>query len=170
MFTSCTTTFMAVSKSSLDAAVSHIDEEMWDRGYILTGQSDNTRNEVTVTGVTYSRYTGYGTAMKNNWWQTQEYVYTDSLDNSVSFTVKYQLKVDKNGREYVEGLEMTNCSASKNYKSVCGLNGVVRESVENVANKPGMEVTVSNPGATAAGILMGSLGFSAVILIICLCL
>lgn len=166
--TSCTTTFQAVSLSSLKAANVAINDQLSDLGFQLSGQSNETKNEVSVTGTSYSRYTGYGTSMKNNYFQYQEYSFVDSADNNVSYVVKYQLKKDINGKEYVENLELTNCNANKKYNTVCGPGGIVKGNIQKVAGNPDIQVTETDSMGVILGITCGSLGACAIILLLAL--
>lgn len=161
-FTSCTTTktIQVVTKASLDRTLNEINGELSDYGYEMSGMSNESKNEVSVSGVSYSRWTGYGSAMENNYWQYDEYAYVDSLDNNVSFTLKYQLSEDADGVPFLQSLEMTNCAANKNYYTMCGKDGIVRGKIENLANNPDATIKVENKEATAAGIVCGAVGFS----------
>lgn len=164
--TSCTTTIPVVSKSALESTVIEVGNQLFDNGYTMTGISEETKNEVSVTGTSYSKYTGYGSAMANNYWQYNKYMYSDSLDNDVSFSIKYQLKKDDNGKLYVQDLEMINCEASKDYNAICGGNGIVKKSIAETANNPDMVATIPNRTGTILGVTGGTIGICTIILII----
>ena len=155
---SCTTTFRAVSSSYYDSTVATISEQLSEKGFTLSGTANETKNEVSVSGTSYSYYTGYGSAMKNNYWQYQEYSYLDSDNNSVSYTVKFQLKKDSKGQEYVQDLSVSNCSASKDYNTICGMNGIVQSNMQNTINNPDAVVTVVDQNSTILGVTLGGLG------------
>lgn len=164
--TSCTTTISVVSKSALENTVAEVGNQLFDNGYTMTGVSNETKNEVSVTGTSYSRFTGYGSAMQNNYWQYSKYMYSDSLNNSVSYSIKYQLKKDYNGKLYVQDLEMTNCEASKDYNAICGGNGIVKKNIAQTRNNPDMVATIPNPTGTILGVTGGTIGVGIIVLII----
>lgn len=167
-FTSCSTTLPVVTQTALDRTLSEINSDLSDYGYEMSGASNESKNEVSVSGVSYSRWTGYGSAMKNNYWQYDEYTYVDSLNNNVSFTIKYQRNKDVDGRPYLQSLEMTNCYSNKNYNTMCGKDGIVRGKIENLANNPDASIEVENKEATVAGIVCSALGLSTLITLLIL--
>lgn len=157
-FYSCTMTKPVTSYGTYKGAIKQVEQELSDEGFHLSGSRSETKNEVSVSGVSYSRYTGYGSAMSNNYWQYQEYQFDDSAGNSISYSVKYQLKKDNNGTEYVENLEVTNCSATKKYNEICGNSGVVKENIEKVIENPDQTATVTNKSATITVAAIGTIG------------
>ncbi len=170
MFSSCTSTLQVVSTENFGRALTTIEEGLSENGYEISGMSDETQNEVSVTGTSYSYYTGYGSAMKNNYWQYREYSYIDSAENMVSYTVKYQLKQDINGDAFIQDLQVTNCSANKKYATFCGQDGIVKQNINQVANNPDKTVRVSDSGKTVLAIIGGTTVISTIALIILLIL
>ena len=77
--------------------------------------------EVTVTGQSYSKYSGYGTLMGNNYITSDTYRFADTLGNSMDYTVSYQLK-NSDGFYYVTDLQVKGCETSnvREYGNLCG--------------------------------------------------
>jgi len=168
MLSSCTTTMQVVSTENFSQALSTVEEQLSENGYEISGMSDETQNEVSVTGTSYSYYTGYGSAMKNNYWQYREYSYIDSAENMVSYTVKFQLKKDIHGEAFIQNLQVTNCSANKKYATICGQDGIVKSNIEQVVNNPDKTVRVSDTGKTLLAVLGGTSLAAAILLIVLL--
>ena len=158
LFERCATTFQAVSASSFEETLDMITEQLGYEGYSLSGTSSETKNEVSVTGTSYSYYTGYGSAMKNNYWQYREYSYLDTANNNVSFTLKFQLKKDDKGVEYIQDLAVSNCSASQNYSTICGMNGIVKANIQDAVDHPDATVSVTDHNKVLIGVSAGALG------------
>lgn len=108
-------------KSTFDAAIKSVQTQMADQGYYLNGSSTNTRNEAVVTDVSYSQYSGYGTAMVNNFITQDTYRFVDSLGNTMNYSVSYQAKQTKDGTQFVENVEICGCETSdpKEYEKLC---------------------------------------------------
>jgi len=122
-FSSCYTTHKVVSKTSLDRTIDNVAIELKSKGYYPTGTSIDTKNEVTVTGQSYSKYSGYGTRLDNNYITSDTYSFADTLGNTMNYTVSYQLnKSTSNGFYYVTNLQVTGCETSnpKEYERLCG--------------------------------------------------
>ena len=107
---SCMDVYHVTKKSTFDQAVNSVQFDMNNQGFRSIGSSSNTRNETVVTGVSYSRYTGYGSAMANNFITQDTYRFADSLGNTMSYSVSYSAKQTDDGKPYVE---MLNCVAVK---------------------------------------------------------
>ena len=71
---------------NIDAAIVYLN----DLGYHQNGVSLDTKNELVVTGVSYSSTTGYGTRMNNNYVYNDRYSFVNSEGNTIEFTVSYQ--------------------------------------------------------------------------------
>lgn len=167
---SCTTDLAVVSQSAYKQEMAALQNRMEERGYVLSGSSNNVKNEVAVNGVSYSRLTGYGTSMKNNYWNYDEYVFTDSANNTVSFTTKYMLKSSVEKVTFVDQLEVTGCNANKDYNEICSGSGEVKSTIRKLNDNPDRAVKVSNPGATTAAAIGVSLGLCVIALIAVLAL
>lgn len=154
-----------ITQNSFRNTTDKIQDDLGNLGYTLSGQKSEQKNEVSVSGVSYSRYWGYGSAMKNNYWTYSEYSFMDTLNNDVTYTLKYQEVED-----YVDAVELIGCSARKNYNEICGSGGVVRTRIEEMNSHPDATLTEYNAGTTAVVAASVSLGFALLTLILVLVL
>ncbi|MDD3281697.1 MAG: hypothetical protein PHC83_09045 [Bacteroidales bacterium] len=154
--TSCTTTKMTISTQSLNSAVANVDSAITSLSddYQLTGSGSETKNEIKVTGQSYSTYSGYGTRMDNDFAIYDNYTYTDSTGNTIEFQLKHKITKDYYDKEYVYGIEVVkcNCMDKKNYSRICGDNGIVKK-VEQLT--PDQKSVFPDKGKTT---LVGVLG------------
>ena len=92
-------------------------------GYYQAGKSTDTRNELTVTGQSYSKYTGYGTKMDNNYFNSETYRFSDTAGNTMNYTISYQLRRSRE-MYYVTNVEVKGCETSnvKDYNKLCGVD------------------------------------------------
>lgn len=154
---SCTTTQMTISPQSYKSTVNIIDSTILSlsNDYQLSGSGSETKNEIQVTGQSYSQYTGYGTLMDNNYSTYDNYIYTDSLGNTIEFQFKYKGALDYFGKPYVSRIEVVKCSCEdkKIYNSVCGTGGVVKK-VEQLTPDQ-QSVFYDKEASTLVGILGG---------------
>lgn len=151
--TSCTTTYSVMSKASLDKALDNVAIELRSRGYYPAGTSTDTKNEVTVTGQSYSKYTGYGTRMDNNYITSDTYRFADTIGNTMNYTVSYQLR--NNGSfVYVTDLQVKGCETSnvKEYANLCGSSTPIRI-IENLPPDSSIELYDENKTYVLLGVL-----------------
>lgn len=127
--TSCMDTYYVTKKTTFDNAINSVQSQMANQGFNSTGSNTNTRNETVVTGTSYSRYTGYGTAMANNFITQDTYRFADTLGNTMNYSVTYSAKQTTDGIPYVENLELCGCETSnpKDYERLCGNESVVKQ-------------------------------------------
>lgn len=144
-FSACTTKRYVTSKESFKKTTDQIEKELGNWGLSIVGEKTETKNEVSVDGVSFSPKTGYGSAMQNNYWTYGEYTFTDSENNEVIYSLKYEEGID-----FVGKVEVIGCSAKKNYDEICGQNGVVKSNINNMNNNPDAWIEVPNPKETAA--------------------
>lgn len=156
---SCTTTYNVISKAALDSSVNQVSNEMGKYGYYPAGSSTDTRNEVTVTGQSYSKYTGYGTKMDNNFITSDTYRFADTAGNTMNFTVGYQLK-NSDGQLFVTEVEVKGCETSnvREYNKLCG-NMAPKQIIENL--RPDTTVEIYDEAKTY--LLLGGLSLIALI-------
>ena len=149
-FSSCYTTHNVVSKTSLDETIDIVSIELKRNGYYPAGTSTDTKNEVTVTGQSYSKYSGYGTRMDNNYITSDTYRFADTLGNSMDYTVSYQLKKTSGGFYYVTDLQVKGCETSnpKEYEKLCGKDSPTKLNITNL--HPDKSVEVFDEGKTIA--------------------
>lgn len=115
--TSCMDTFYVTEKTKFDDAVAMVRSQLKEKGFNLTGTNSITRNEPFVTDVTSS----YGLRMDNNYITQDTYRFTDSLGNTMSYSVSYHLKQESKGVPYVQDVEVCGCETSnpKDFETFC---------------------------------------------------
>lgn len=139
---SCTTTKMAISTNRINATNNEIEKKLNESGWEASGSQQNNTNEIFVSGVSYSQYSGYGSALSNNYMQNITYLFTDTNNNTMEYTLQYKLEVDRNNTMYTDHVSITNCKASRNYNEICGVNGLVPLQINALNNNPTQEVVV----------------------------
>lgn len=138
LFSSCWEYRKVISVEAVSIANDLIANEMKENGYKLSGTFQESKNEMFVSATSYSRYAGYGNKMSNNIWQYSSFSFKDSFDNDVNYEIKYRVLYAPKYRvlyapgtqyqynQYIEYVEVTKCSATKDYNNICGANGIVR--------------------------------------------
>lgn len=163
---SCTTTQMTISPRAFGSTIEKIKSEISSvgKGYQLTGSGSDTKNEIKVTGQSYSKYSGYGTLMDNETSIYSNYTFTDSIGNTVEFQIKHKNANDYSRNEYIYNVEVIKCSCGdkKLFSVVCGDNGIVKQ-VTQIA--PDQQSNIYDPGATYLTIFGVSLGVSLIALL-----
>ena len=152
--TSCMDTFYVTQKATFDKAIQSVQSQMAQNGFSSTGSNTNTRNETVVTGVSYSKYTGYGSAMANNFITQDTYRFADTLGNTMNYSVSYSAKQSDNGIPYVENIEVCGCETSnpKDYERLCGNESFVKQ-INNVPKDQEIkQINVMNTTLAATGI------------------
>ncbi len=151
---SCMDTYYVTKKSTFDDGVESVRSQMADRGFNSTGKKTNTRNETVVSGVSYSQYTGYGTAMANNFITEDTHSFADSLGNTMNYSVSYQAKQTQEGIQYVENLELCGCEASnpKEYEKLCGDDSPVKQINELPKDQKIEKMNVVNTSLAIVGV------------------
>lgn len=127
LFSSCWEYRKVISVEAVSIANDLIANEMKENGYKLSGTFQESKNEMFVAATSYSRYAGYGNKMSNNIWQYSSFSFKDYFDNDVNYEIKYRvLYAPGTHYQYIEYVEVTKCSATKDYNNICGVNGIVR--------------------------------------------
>lgn len=159
-FSSCTTTQMTISPQSYKYEVNNINSTIisLSNDYQLTGFGSETKNEIIVTGQSYSQYSGYGTLMDNDYYTYDNYIYNDTLGNTIEIEFKYKRGTDYHGSSYISKIEVTKCICEdkKYYNSVCGTSGFVKK-VEQLTPDQ-QSVFYDKAASTLVGILGGIAG------------
>lgn len=159
-FSSCTTTQMTISPQSYKYEVNKINSTIisLSNEYQLTGSGSETKNEIVVTGQSYSQYSGYGTLMDNDYYTYDNYIYNDTLGNTIEIEFKYKRGTDYHGSSYISKIEVTKCICEdkKYYNSVCGTSGFVKK-VEQLTPDQ-QSVFYDKAASTLVGILGGIAG------------
>lgn len=166
-FSSCTTTQMTISSQSYKSTLNSIDSTIisLNNDYNLSSSGSETKNEIVVTGQSYTRYAGYGTLMDNNYYTYDNYVYTDSIGNTIEFQLKYKNAQDYFGKPFVSNVDVIKCTCAdkKVYASICGESGVVKKVEKLVPDQSSSfydkeaSVLVGVLGSIGAGVLVALL-------------
>jgi len=154
--TSCMDTFYVTQRTTFDAAIKSVQSQMANQGYYLNGSSTNTRNEAVVTDVSYSRYSGYGTAMANVFITQDTYRFADSLGNTINYSVSYQAKQTKEGTQFVENVEICGCETSdpKEYEKLCVQEAKLKQLNDLPKDQKIRILNVTNTVLAATGIVL----------------
>lgn len=142
----CYSTASVIYPQSMQQSLGKIEQQMQSHGYLLTGSSRNDKTETVVTGVSFTPSSGYGTAMDNKITLTDSYFFSDSLGNTVEFTLLTpEYKKDINGMIYTEEFSVAGCrvSKAKDYNTLC--NDVVKATISDTKRD---EATVYDPEKT----------------------
>ena len=150
-------TYYVTKKTTFDEAIRSVQSQMASQGFSSTGSNTNTRNETVVTGVSYSRYTGYGSAMANNYITQDTYRFADTLGNTMNYSVTYSAKQTTEGIPYVENLELCGCETSnpKDYEKLCGNESVVKQINDVPRDLKVEKMNVMNTTLAITGITVG---------------
>ena len=143
ILSSCTNTYYVTSKKTFDDEVASVKSDMAKKGYSLSGSNTETKNNVYVEGTSYSRYTGYGSKMANDFITTDKYRFSDESGNTVDFSVSYKAKQDAStGLVYVTEVSTAGCETSnaKLYDEMCGSNSPIKK-IDALPQDASIEVT-----------------------------
>ena len=130
LITSCTISHPVTTRGTFDKTVDEIKSDLAKRGYAPSGSSTETKNNVYVEGTSYSKYTGYGSKMANDFVTTDTYRFTHDDGSTMSFSVSYKAMQDaSNGLVYVTEVSTAGCETSnaKQYDLLCGSNSPVNK-------------------------------------------
>ena len=123
MLSGCTETVYVTSANQFVRSLNEIDSTLAEKGFVKTGEDNSNKNNLYVAGVSYSVYTGYGTALGNDYVYSYGSRYTDEKGNTINYTLDYRMdKVfDDNESIYVYGVSVKGCSVSnpKDYTPIC---------------------------------------------------
>lgn len=149
---SCYTTHGVFSESAYENAKAQVQANMEKNGYNLSGQQHEERNEVVVTGQSYSQYSGYGTKMDNNYHQYETLQFANKAGETAEYSVKYQAVLDDHNNYALQEVQVLGCRTSKaaDYSSICTGSA----SPQNVIGKmaPDLQRSVLNVPATTAAV------------------
>lgn len=124
MISSCTTTRNVTSNNTFDNAKNTIEINLNQNGYNLNGESHDEKNELVSTGVSYSKFSGYGSAISNDYYQFDTYKFCDTVGNTMDYTVKYKVGIADERDYYVDCIQVVGCNTSKSsdYNKLCNGN------------------------------------------------
>ena len=140
LLSGCKTTYLVISKESLDREINNIDIELEEKGYIHSS----------------SRQEG------------DDYIffYSDSLGNTIEYTLFYKLDIEEHdGLYYVTDLEVKECNSSKPRE--CNKNSSIRN-IEELY--PDTSIRVYSPEKTRLLGVCGGIGVLGLGLILLLCI
>ena len=159
---SCTNTRLVTSKATFDKSINEVKAELAQQGYAPSGSSSDTKNNVYVEGTSYSRYTGYGSKMANDFITTDTYRFTNEDGNTMNFSVSYKAK--QNGELiYVTDVNTAGCETSnaKLYNTLCGSSSPIKK-LDNLPQDASFEETdimkttlAVTGGSILTGVLIG---------------
>ena len=136
---SCYDTRMT-SSTGYKRSMAKVQKELESQGYSLTGSPTDTRNEVTVTGQSYSRVSGYGTKMDNKYVTRDNYNFTHTDGSTLKFSVTYSPMQNANV-QYVENMQVSGCETSNknDYNKLCGSSAAI-QSLNNAPKDTSVEI------------------------------
>ena len=145
---------VATFKDANDQIAISLDKD----GYRISGQASNEKNEVTVTGYNYNRYTGFNSIVSNNYSNTDTYTFTSEDGETVSYTTKYAYRNDINGEPCLKEMNLTECKVSnpEKFSEYCGNNGSINQALEASRREVKFWDTLST--VLVIVILLGELG------------
>lgn len=126
---SCMNTFYATKKATFEKALASVQTQMGKDGFKVVGSNSETKNNVYVSATSYSKYTGYGSKMENNFVTQDTYRFADEEGNTMNYSVSYSAKQTKEGVSYIEDIEVCGCETSnpKDYDRLCGNESLVKQ-------------------------------------------
>lgn len=130
ILSSCTITQPVTSKVVFDKTINEVKSDLAKQGYAPSGSSTDTRNNVYVEGTSYSKYTGYGSKMANDFITTDTYRFTHEDGSTMSFSVSYKANQDATkGLIYVTEVSNAGCETSnaKQYEALCGSDSPLKK-------------------------------------------
>lgn len=152
LFASCYTTHGVFSESLYQDMQNTIQANMESHGYNLSGRNSEQKNEVVVTGRSYSKYTGFGTLMDNDFYQHDTYQFTNKEGDNAEYSVKYKLVEDDNNNPAFWEAQVIGCKTSKasDYVDLCTGKYSPQELFSKMV--PDSQKSVLDVGATALAI------------------
>lgn len=157
--TNCTVTKNTISPKLYRSTINDINMELnfLENEFRLSGSGYETKNELKVTGQSYSKYAGYGSLIDNDYSFYENYTYTDTLGNTIEFQLKHKRGLDYHEKEYIYGIEVIKCycSEKKIYDKVCANNGIVKKIEQTNTDQ---ESIFYDKNQTMVAVAFGALG------------
>lgn len=160
---SCTITHPVTSRSTFDSTVNEVKSDLAKQGYAPSGSNTETKNNVYVESTSYSKYTGYGSKMANDFVTTDTYRFTHEDGSTMSFSVSYKSNQDASkGLVYVTEVSTAGCETSnaKQYDILCGNNSPVKK-----IDKLPQDASIEVPDILGNTLLGTGLGLLSVVII-----
>ena len=150
-------TFYATKRSTFDKAVADVQSRLAQEGLKSVGSSSDTKNNLYALGTSYSKYTGYGTMMENNFVTQDTYRFADAEGNTMKYSVSYSAKQTSDGVSYVENIEVCGCETSNpnDYERLCGNNSLVKQINLTPKDQELRQMNVMNTTLAITGITIG---------------
>lgn len=157
-FSSCMDTFYVTKRSTFDNAISSVQGQLAKEGLKSVGSNSETKNNLYAAGTSYSRYTGYGTKMENNFVTQDTYHFADSEGNTMNYTVAYSAKQTDNGVPYVENIEVCGCETNNpnEYERLCGNESLVKQINLIPKDQEVKQMNVMNTTWAISGVIIGA--------------
>ena len=159
LLTSCYPSTMVVSKKSFDNALLETEKSFNDIGFYKNGISTNKNTDITKnTGFVYMPNVGivpYSSEDKNET-TIETYSFSDTLGNTVNYSIAYNMKESHDGIFYVENADVISRVASNpnQYDKVFGVNSPVNK-LQNIPKND--VVSVYDEESSMAALLLGTL-------------
>lgn len=119
--TGCYSTYGVYSRAQYEKAKTLVEANMEVHGYNPSGYHTDSKNEIVVTGQSYSKYAGFGTLLDNNDYQYETLYFANKSGETAEYSVKYQVLLDDNRQLALQNVQVLGCRTSKaaDYKSLC---------------------------------------------------
>lgn len=132
LLTSCYPSTMVVSKKSFDNAILETEQSFNEMGFYKNGISTNKNTDITkTTGIVYMPNVGIVpyTSEDKNETTIETYSFSDTIGNTVNYSIAYKMKESHDGISYVENTDVISRVASNpnQYDKVFGVNSPVNK-------------------------------------------
>lgn len=153
-FPSCTETFYVTKNSTFKKTVADVNSQLSNDGYKIVGSTSEVKNNLYAEKTSYSKYTGYGTKMENNFITRDTYSFADSIGNKMNYSVEYSAKRSEKGVNYVENVEVCGCETSNplEYEKLCGKGSEIYRINTLPKDQPIQTTDVANTTLAVTGI------------------
>ena len=156
-FSSCMDTFYATKRTTFEKALASVQTQMDKDGFKVVGSNSETKNNVYVSATSYSRYTGYGSKMENNFVTQDTYRFADDEGNTMNYSVSYSAKQTMEGVPYIDDIEVCGCETSnpKDYDRLCGNESIVKQINSLPKDQEIKQMNVMGTTMAVSGIAIG---------------
>lgn len=144
---SCTSTMNVTSFEQYNRNIESVKSDLASKGYTLSGQNQESSSNTVVTGVSYSTYTGYGTAMDNDHYTYDTYTFSNTNGDFAEISLKYRGRYSSySDMNYMQTVELLGCKTSKSsdYNKICGYDSAVKPYLSNMYKDANVEVYDEN--------------------------
>lgn len=168
MLTSCYTTTNVISKQTFDNAIKETENSINQMGFYKNSESTATNSNVTSTsGIIYMPNVGYIPYHDEKKDETtiDNYSYTDTLGNTVNYSIAYKLKESSDNILYIENPNIVSRTTSNpnQYDKFFGPDSPI-EKLKDIPKSD--SVSLYDEDRTLVGILLGTIIGCVVILMI----